>query len=104
MRTGTHVSTFLACGFGACLALLAPSASAGTARRDPPLIFGAGPHQIRAPAVVDPALPTGNRLAAQLERPRSAGAACSARLPVCVQRGAAVSGAEALNALNALEL
>ncbi len=104
MRTGTKVSALLACVFGACLALQEPSVFAGTARRDPPLLFGAGPHQIRAPVVVDPSLPTGNRLAAQLERPRSAGAACSARLPVCVQRGPAVSGADALNALSALEL
>ncbi|HEY5372810.1 MAG TPA: hypothetical protein VIK01_03950 [Polyangiaceae bacterium] len=104
MRTGTKISDLLACGLGACLMLSAQSALAGTARRDPPLLFGAGPHQVRAPVVIDPALPTGSRLAAQLERPRSAGAACSARLPVCVQRGAAVSGADALSALSALEL
>ena len=103
MRTGARVS-LLACGFGAALALLSPRALAGTARRDPPLLFGAGPHQVRAPVVIDPALPTGNRLAAQLERPHSAGAACSARVPVCVQRGSAIPGADALSALSALEL
>ncbi|HEX3853221.1 MAG TPA: hypothetical protein VHW01_19795 [Polyangiaceae bacterium] len=103
MRTGTQVC-LLAGGLGAALTLLAPSVLAGTARRDPPLLFGAGPHQVRSPVVIDPALPTGTRLAAQLERPHSAGAACSARMPVCVQRGSAVSGADALNALSALEL
>ena len=102
MRIRTQVC-LLAGGLGAALALPAPSALAGTARRDPPLLFGAGPHQVRAPVVIDPALPTGSRLAAQLERPHSAGAACSARVPVCVQRGSAVAGADALNALGALE-
>src|SRR5665213_3417050 len=102
MRIRTQVC-LLAGGLGAALALPAPSALAGTARRDPPLLFGAGPHQVRAPVVIDPALPTGSRLAAQLERPRSAGAACSARVPVCVQRGNVVAGAEALHALGALE-
>jgi len=104
MRTRTKLSALLSCGLSAALAWLAPTAFADTARRDPPLLFGAGPHQVRAPVVIDPALPTGNRWAAQLERPRSAGAACSARLPVCVQRGAAASASDALNALNALEL
>ena len=104
MRIGPKLPALLACGLSAALAWLAPNAFAGTARRDPPLLFGAGPHQVRAPVVVDPALPTGRGWAAQLERPHSAGAACSARVPVCVQRGSAVSGADALSALSALEL
>ncbi|HEY3666915.1 MAG TPA: hypothetical protein VGL19_12970 [Polyangiaceae bacterium] len=103
MRTRIRLGALLACGLGAALTSLAGSAAAGTARRDPPLLFGAGPHQVRAPVVIDPALPTGADLTLERERPRSAGAACSARVPVCVQRGAAVSGALALRALGALE-
>jgi len=72
-------------------------------RRDPPLLFGGGPHTIRPPVEIDPQLPTGTLVAAQRERPHSAGAACSARLPVCVQRGSASSPALALSALQALE-
>jgi hypothetical protein len=92
-----------ACGFGVALAFVAPAALAATARRDPPLLFGAGPHQIRPPISIDPKLPTGPAFAAELERPRSTGAACSARVPVCVQRGAGVSGVSALRALDAFE-
>jgi hypothetical protein len=91
----------LACGLGT---LIATPAMAGTARRDPPLLFGAGPHQIRPPVSIDPDLPTGAPFAAELERPRGAVVACSARLPVCVQRGAGVSGDQALAAVQALEL
>jgi hypothetical protein len=104
MRIWTTFGGFFGCGFGISVALVAPAAQAGTARRDPPLLFGAGPHQIRAPSAIDPALPTGPGLAARVERPRSAGAACSARVPVCVQRGPSESGADALRALSALEL
>jgi hypothetical protein len=98
MRIGTWLRIVLACG------LCAPSALAGTARRDPPLLFGAGPHVARPPVAIDPDLPTGAPFAAQLDRPHSTGAACSERLPVCVQRGVGVSGAQALQALGALEL
>ena len=98
----------LASSVGVALAILvgltAPHAIADTARRDPPLLFGAGPHVIRPPVAIDPDLPTGAPFAAALERPRSLGAACSARLPVCVQRGSGVSGAIAMQALRALEL
>ena len=80
------------------------TANAGTARRDPPLLFGAGPHVVRPPPAIDPDLPTGTPFAAQLERPRGASPVCSLRLPVCVQRGAGLSGAQALAALQALEL
>jgi len=83
---------------------LAHTANAGTARRDPPLLFGAGPHQIRPPVSIDPRLPTGPEIAPRHERPRSLGAACSERVPVCVQRGAGGSGDSALRALAALEL
>jgi len=73
-------------------------------RRDPPLLFGAGSHLIRPPVEIDPRLPKGSAFAAQRERPRSVGAACSARLPVCVQPGSDSSAAQALRALQALEL
>ncbi|HEY4105174.1 MAG TPA: hypothetical protein VGM44_14850 [Polyangiaceae bacterium] len=86
----------------AALAFGSP-AYAGTARRDPPLLFGAGPHVVRPPVAIDPELPTGAPIAASLERPRSLDAACSPRLPVCVQRGLGVSGDRALAALQALE-
>jgi hypothetical protein len=102
MRIRSPAGVFLRCSVGA--ALVAVGALAGTARRDPPLLFGAGPHVVHAPVEIDPALPTGPDFAAQLERPRSSGTACSSRLPVCVQRNANVSGADALLALQALEL
>ena len=97
MRIGTSLGVILACGFGAAGAL------AGTVRSDPPLLFGAGPHIPRAQISIDPALPTGPDFAAALERPHSAGAACSERVPVCVQPSSNVSGADALRALAALE-
>ena len=97
MRIGTSLGAFLACGLGSLSAL------AGTVRSDPPLLFGAGPHVPRAPISIDPALPTGPDVAAALERPHSASAACSERVPVCVQRGSNVTGADALRALGALE-
>ncbi|HEY0469374.1 MAG TPA: hypothetical protein VGC79_34530 [Polyangiaceae bacterium] len=73
-------------------------------RRDPPLLFGGGPHTIRPPVEIDPLLPKGAPFAARHERPHSIGAACSARRPVCVQRGEGSSAAQALRALQALEL
>ena len=97
MRIRTSLGVIVACGFGAAGAL------AGTVRSDPPLLFGAGPHVPRAPISIDPALPTGPDFAAALERPHSAGAACSERVPVCVEPGPNVSGADALRALAALE-
>jgi hypothetical protein len=97
MRMAASLGVVLACGFSTLSAL------AGTVRSDPPLLFGAGPHVPRAPISIDPALPTGPDFAAALERPRSAGAACSAHWPVCVQRASNVSGADALRALGALE-
>jgi hypothetical protein len=101
MRIGTWLGVAFVASVGG---LGASSALADTARRDPPLLFGAGPHVVRPPVAIDPDLPTGAPFAAELERPRSLGAACSARLPVCVQRGSGVSGAQALQALLALEL
>ncbi len=87
------------------LAAVGPAdARAGTARRDPPLLFGAGPHVPRALVEVDPSLPTGPDFAATLLRPRATGAACSAQVPVCVQRDSNVAGPDALRALSALEL
>ena len=105
MRSRTWFGVVLACGFGAfCSLRAAPADAANTARRDPPLLFGAGPHQVRAPIEIDPNLPTGARFAARLERPRGASAVCSTWVPVCVQRGTGVSAAEALRSLDALEL
>jgi hypothetical protein len=101
MRIGTWLSVVLVAFVGG---RGAHSALADTARRDPPLLFGAGPHVVRPPVAVDPELPTGAPFAAELERPRSLGAACSGRLPVCVHRGPGVSGAQTLQALQALEL
>ena len=90
--------------FSALIGFAASSAHAGTARRDPPLLFGAGPHQVRPPVEIDANLPTGTSFAAQRERPRSTGAACSESQPVCVQRGPGVSAEQVLRALHALEL
>ncbi|MEP7049967.1 MAG: hypothetical protein ABJB12_06420 [Pseudomonadota bacterium] len=97
MRIGPSLGVMVACGFGSLNVL------AGTVRSDPPLLFGAGPHVPRAPISIDPALPTGPDFAATLERPRGASAACSARVPVCVQRTPNVPGPDALRALGALE-
>ena len=107
MRTQTWLSVVLASGCGVCgafCALTEGSAFAGPARRDPPLLFGAGPHEIRPPVTIDPNLPTGARVAAEHERPHSTAAACSARLPVCVHPATGVSATQALGALQALEL
>ncbi len=98
-----RIGTWLGVALGGVAAFGAPPALAGTARLDPPLLFGAGPHAVRPPVAIDPDLPTGAPFAAALERARSLGAACSARAPVCVQRGPGVSGAQALGALQALE-
>ena len=75
----------------------------GTARRDPPLLFGAGPHVIRPPIEIDPSLPTGSSIIAQHERPHSSEAACSLRWPVCVHRGNTVNEVQASLSLSALE-
>jgi hypothetical protein len=88
----------------ACIALAAASAQASTARRDPPLLFGAGPRPIKQPVELDPSLPTGSDFAARRERPRSLGTACSTRQPVCVHSAAGVSAGTALGALHALEV
>jgi hypothetical protein len=72
-------------------------------RRDPPLLFGGGPHTIRPPVEIDPLLPKGAPFAADHERPHSTGAACSATQPVCVHPRDGNSGTRALSALNALE-
>ena len=107
MRFRSWLSIALTGTLGASLALavfVSPDAHALPARRDPPLLFGAGPHQIRPPIAIDPDLPTGAGFAAEHERPRSSEAACSARKPVCVHRGRDVSGSDALTALSALEL
>ncbi|MEO8904257.1 MAG: hypothetical protein ABI488_18000 [Polyangiaceae bacterium] len=97
MRIGTSLGVIVACGFGSLSAL------AGTVRSDPALLFGAGPHVPRAPISIDPALPTGPDFAASLERPRSVGAACSERVPVCVHPSSNENGLQALAALHALE-
>ena len=103
MRRRTWIGLALGC---AVTALGAPrSAHADNRiRRDPPLLFGGGPHTIRPPVEIDPLLPTGAPFAARLERPHSIGAACSAKRPVCVQRSGGAPPALALRALSALEL
>ncbi len=101
MRTRARFG--VACALGLA-AFAERSAHAGTARRDPPLLFGAGPHVVRPPVAIDPELPTGAPFGARSERPRAGETACSALRPVCVHRGAGVSGAQALAALSALEL
>jgi len=103
MRSRTSIG--FALGWAACALLAAESARADNRiRRDPPLLFGGGPHTIRPPVEIDPLLPTGAPFAAQRERPHSTFVACSARRPVCVQGGQGSSGALALRALQALEL
>jgi hypothetical protein len=103
MRSRTRLG--FALGWLACALFGGGSAHADNRiRRDPPLLFGGGPRTIRPPVEIDPLLPTGARFAAQHERPHSIGAACSAKRPVCVQRGESSSGARALRALEALEL
>jgi len=101
LRTGGRLG--IACSV-AIVAFATIRAHAGTARRDPPLLFGAGPHVVRPPAAIDPELPTGAPFGAQSERPRDGETACSALRPVCVHRGPNVSGTRALEALRALEL
>ncbi len=103
MRTRTWIGVALGWAAGALFATSNVRAD-NRIRRDPPLLFGVGPHAIRPPVEIDPQLPKGAAFAAQHERPHSVGAACSARLPVCVQRGPGSSAAEALRALQALEL
>src|SRR6187402_2198032 len=97
------VRAALASGWLALAAFGTHDAGAGTARRDPPLLFGAGPHVIRPPIEIDPSLPTGSELAARHERPHSGEAGCSLRLPVCVHRGPLVNEVQAGRALTALE-
>ena len=98
------VTLSLSLSLALALTLLARPAFADTARRDPPLLFGAGPHVVRPPVEIDPQLPTGAGFAARRERPRGLGAACSPRYPLCVQRGPGVSVAQASRALPAFEL
>jgi hypothetical protein len=103
MRSRTWLGVALGCVAGGLFA--AGSAHADNRiRRDPPLLFGGAPHTVRPPVEIDPLLPTGAPFAAQRERPHSVGAACSARQPVCVQRGEGSSAAQVLRALQALEL
>jgi len=102
-RLGVVITVALGWAVGALLAV-GSARGDNRIRRDPPLLFGAGPHFVRPPVEIDPKLPKGAAFAAQRERPHSVGAACSARLPVCVQRGSDSSAAQALRALQALEL
>lgn len=97
------VRAALASGWLAFAAFGTHDARAGTARRDPPLLFGAGAHVIRPPIEIDPSLPTGSDLVLQHERPHSGEAGCSLRLPVCVHRGPLVNEVQAARALTALE-
>jgi len=102
MRSRTSIGVALGWAAGGLLAVASARAD-NRIRRDPPLLFGVGPHAIRPPVEIDPRLPRGAPFSAQRERPHSMGAACSARRPVCVQRGSGTSGAQALRALDALE-
>lgn len=73
-------------------------------RRERPFLFGGGQAPKKAPVQTDPWLPTGAMVQRPVERPRAAEApACSFRAPVCVHRGAGVTPAAALDALDALE-
>ena len=103
MRSKVWIGLALGSALGA-LSAAPPARADNRIRRDPPLLFGVGPHAIRPPVEIDPLLPKGAPFAAQRERPHSVGAACSARVPVCVQRTADGSAAQALQALQALEL
>ena len=103
MRSRTWIGVALGWAAGALFAA-PPLRADNRIRRDPPLLFGGGPRTIRPPVEIDPQLPKGAAIAAQRERPHSIGAACSARLPVCAQRGPGSSAAQALRALQALEL
>lgn len=95
----------LALGWVVCALLATKGARADNRiRRDPPLLFGGGPHAIRPPVEIDPLLPKGARFAGEHERPHSTATACSARQPVCVHAHEGDSGTRALNALSALEL
>jgi len=104
MRSRTRIG--LAFGWWAVSALLATESARADnrIRRDPPLLFGGGPHTIRPPVEIDPLLPKGAPFAAQHERPHSSHAACSATRPVCVHARENGSGAQALAALQAFEL
>lgn len=104
MRIAARFGVGFAPALVLALAAFTPrGAHAGTARRDPPLLFGAGPHVVRPPVAIDPELPTGAPFGARSERPRDGETACSPLRPVCVHRGSGVSGAQALDALRALE-
>ena len=103
MRSKVWIGLALGSALGA-LSAAPPARADNRIRRDPPLLFGVGPHAIRPPVEIDPLLPKGAPFAAQRERPHSVGAACSARVPVCVQRTADGSAPQALQALQALEL
>ncbi|HYO98232.1 MAG TPA: hypothetical protein VER33_27195 [Polyangiaceae bacterium] len=92
-------SAFAALAF---LILLASNAAGAMPRREPPLLFGGPRAPVRAPAPVDPRLPTG-ALRVGAPRPESrSGVYCSFTRPLCVHeqaQGAAV----ALTTLGALE-
>jgi len=103
MRSRTSIG--LALGWAVCALLTTQGALADNRiRRDPPLLFGGGPHTIRPPVEIDPLLPKGAPFATMLERPHSGAAACSATQPVCVHPHDGSSGTHALIALSALEL
>jgi len=103
MRSMSRFGLALSWALGALLAAERAHAD-NRIRKDPPLLFGGGPHTIRPPVEIDPLLPKGAMFAARRERPHSVGAACSAKRPVCVQPSPSGSGAQALRALQALEL
>lgn len=104
MRHRTRLGLTLASGLAVAMEFGPEHAlAADRARRDPPLLFGAGPHEIRAPVEIDSKLPTGAGLSAELERPHSASVACSSRAPLCVHGASSVSGAQILRALSAFE-
>lgn len=103
MRSKTSIG--LALGWVVCALLATKGAHADNRiRRDPPLLFGGGPHTIRPPVEIDPLLPKGAPFAAEHERPHSGRAACSATHPVCVHPSEGSPATQALNALRALEL
>jgi len=100
----SRISIGRALGWAVCALLATGTAHADNRiRRDPPLLFGGGPHTVRPPVEIDPLLPTGAPFAAERERPHSSAAACSPTRPVCVHVQGARAGTQALLALRAME-
>lgn len=98
-RRVRHLATVLV-----ALATASPGRIEAQPRRERPFLFGGGQASKKAPVQTDPWLPTGAMVQGSVERPPSGELpACSFRAPVCVHRGAGVTPAAALGALEAIE-